>query len=146
MLHVFLDSYSVENVVNGRIRSFLTARGFTDLVVSRDLKSDQTPGTLVWSRLISPGVEIHEGFQRETFQISVSCSDPLDPSLPSGRETASRICSLLRAWFNSEDFIALPITNSESLSGPYYTNEMDGFKRPSYTFTLSVFQMTEKIV
>jgi hypothetical protein len=143
VLHIYTDPYELENVINTRIRSFLQSQGFLNVVVSRDLETDPMPDIMVWSRLIGPGVEVSEYFQREALQISISCADTLEKS---GRERSSYLSNLLRAWLNSRDFHGEPITTSEAGSSPYLTNELDGFNRPAHTFPVSVYQTTSQLI
>jgi hypothetical protein len=142
MLHIYTSPWELENVLNSRIRSFLHSYGYLNAVVSRDFDADDVPDVMVWSRLIGPGAEMSEGFQRNTLQVSVTCESTPEKD---GRELSSEISTLLVAWFNSRDALGLPITNIEAGSSPYITNGLDTFERPAYTFSLSVYQTTTKI-
>jgi hypothetical protein len=124
-------------------RSFLQSHGYPDVVVSRDLETDPMPNEMVWSRVIGPAVEALEGlYQYEVFQVSVSCKGNLDKS---DRQRSSELTALLRAYINSPEFLVLPITNIAAGSGAYPTNELDGYSRPAYTFSMSVYQTTTKL-
>lgn len=142
MLFIYKDPYNLEGVVNTRIRDFLHSYGYPNAVVSRDLITDTPPDIMVWSRIVGPAVEVSQDFQYDIFQISVSCEGTLEKD---GREISSEICSLLRAGFQSMEMIEEPITNLKAGSGAYLTNGLEGFNRPAYTFTLSVYQTTQKL-
>jgi hypothetical protein len=141
-LFVFTDPYQMENVVNGKIRRFLQSHGYPEAVVSRDLQTDNPPAIMVWSRQISPAVEIMEGFQSEGFQISVSCKGVNGKN---DRQMSSEVCTLIRAFLQSYDFVTLPITNIDAGSGAYPTDGLEGWTRAAYTFTMSVYQTANKL-
>lgn len=141
MLYIYTDIYELENIVNSRIRSFLQAHGYPNVIVSRDLETDNPPAELVWCRVIGPAVEVTEGLSYENFQVSVSCKETTDKS---DRQRSSELTTLLRAYLDSSEFVTLPIT-SMTVGGAYPTSGLDGYDYPAYTFSLSVYQTTTNL-
>lgn len=136
MLYIYTDIYELENVVNSRIRSFLQSHGYPNVIVSRDLQSDNPPNELVWCRVIGPSVPVTDGLSYESFQVSVSCKETTDKS---DRQRSSELTALLRAYLESQEFVTLPIT-TVTVGGGYPTSGLDGYDYPAYTFSLSVYQ------
>jgi hypothetical protein len=141
-MFIYTDTYSLENVFNSRIRSFLHANGYPTAVVSRDLASDNTPDVFVWSRSLGAAVEVMDGFQWETFSISVTCADTEEKG---GREISSELSALLIAYLKSREVLGGPITNLEARSGVIPTSGLDGLSRAAYTFSISVYQTANKL-